>query len=318
MEMNFSFYVIAGSIVKLFILMLIGYFLYQRKVLNDKFVDTLSLLLVRVVFPALIISKTITHFSFSEYEFWWFLPLTAVIFTAAGILLGSLIYPFLKNFNSQKEFLCGCAFHNCGYLPMNLIFFSFTGLLADKLLIYTFLFIVGFNVLMWSVVPLFLSRGKNKISNTALLLNPPVIATVFSLGWVALMGKGTMPAILMDPIKQLGQAAFPLSMITLGAYLYRYRAHNPEHKFALTTCSVTKLFIFPAIVFIIMRYVNLSIDYKFFLFLQSIMPTAVSLVVIGSYVNCDNKFLSSTIFYTHLISIVTIPLWLMLFSMFIK
>ncbi|MBU0683261.1 MAG: AEC family transporter [Candidatus Omnitrophica bacterium] len=318
MEMNFSLYTISGSIVKLFILMLIGYFLYQRKIVNDKFVDTLSLLLVRVVFPALIISKTITHFSFNEYAFWWFLPLTAVIFSGICILLGSLIYPFLKNFNSQKEFLCGSAFHNCGYLPMNLIFFSFTGLLADKLLIYTFLFIVGFNVLMWSIVPLFLSRGKSKISSASLLLNPPVLATVFSLGWVALMGKGSMPSILMDPIKQLGQAAFPLSMITLGAYLCRYRAHNPEHKTALAACSIIKLFIFPVIIFIIMKYVNLSIDYKFFLFLQSIMPTAVSLVVIGSYVNCDNKFLSSTIFYTHLVSIVSIPLWLILFGMFIK
>jgi predicted permease len=43
------------------------------------------------------------------------------------------------------------------------------------------------------------------------------------------------------------------------------------------------------------------------------MPTAVSLVVIGSYTGADNEFFSSSIFYTHLVAIFSIPLWLAVF-----
>ena len=76
-----------------------------------------------------------------------------------------------------------------------------------------------------------------------------------------------------------------------------------------------KLVLFPAIVLVLLRWVPIGFDYKFFLFLQAVMPTAVSLVVIGSYTGADNKFLSGIIFYTHLVAIFSIPLWLAAFNM---
>ena len=318
MEIQFTFYTIAIAIAKLFVLMLIGYVLYRQRLINDEFTDILSLLLVRVVFPALIISKTITHFSFAEYACWWFLPLAAIVFSLAGMLIGAVIYGFLKGFKSRREFMCSCGFQNCGYLPMNLILFSFAGAIGDRLLVYMFLFILGFNVLMWSLVPLFLSGKLRSGFKVNVLLNPPVVATVFSLLWVAFLGRGSMPPLLMDPLSQLGQAAFPLAMLTLGAYLCRYQAHKPQKKTPLAACAAVKLLLFPILVLPVLVYVPIASDYKFFLFLQSIMPTAVSLVVIGSYAGGDNKFFSSIIFYTHLIAIFSIPLWLAVFRIFIR
>ena len=317
MEIQFTFYTIAIAVVKLFILMLVGYVLHRLKFIDDKFTDMLSLMLVRVVFPALIISKTITHFSFTEYDYWWILPLSAIAFCLVGMIMGMVVYRFLKGFRSRREFICACAFQNCGYLPMNLILFSFAGMMRDRLLIYMFLFILGFNILMWSLVPLFLSGRLRSGFKMRIFLNPPVVATVFSLIWIAFMGRGSMPPLVMDPMRQLGQAAFPLAMLTLGAYLHMYQAHNPQDKKALIACMITKLLLFPALVLMVFILVPFNSDYKFFLFLQSIMPAAVSLVVIGSYTNSDNKFFSSSVFYTHVAAIFSIPLWLTVFRMFV-
>ena len=317
MEIQFTVHTIVLAIIKLFVLMLGGYFLYQFKVINDEFVDRLSAVLVKLIFPALIISKTITYFSFADYHDWWILPCFAVIFSIVGMFIGKIVFSFLKRsddtFTSQKEFITSCGFQNCGYLPMNLILFSFTGLVQDRLLIYLFLFIVGFNVLMWTLIPLYLAGRLRQGFKWYKLFNPPVAATVFSLAWVALLGKGTMPGVIMDPLKQLGQASFPIAMITLGAYLNRYKAHIPQARLPLIASLIVKLAIFPLIVLAAVKLIPGESDLKFFLFLQAIMPTAVSLVVIGSYTNADNKFFSSTIFYSHLISIVTIPLWLAVF-----
>ena len=257
MDLHFSSYTIAIAMIKLFILILTGYVLYSRKFIGEKFLDTLSLLLVRVLFPALIVSKTVTHFSFGEYPYWWILPIAAVIFSLAGMLIGYVIFGFLKGFDSRREFMCSCGFQNCGYLPMNLVLFSFAGQAADRLLIYIFLFIMGFNLLVWSVLPLFLSGKLKKGFKPRALLTPPVIATVFSLIWVSLFGKGSMPHLALDPLKQLGQAAFPLTMIILGAFLCRYRALTPppQNKMPLVAAVVAKLFLFPALVLLALKLI---------------------------------------------------------------
>jgi len=318
MELNYTFYTIALAISKLFILMAAGYILYRFRFIDDKFTDTLGLLLIRVIFPALIISKTVSHFSFTEYPYWWFLPLAAIMFSLTGMLMGWVISGFFRGFSAKKEFMSSCAFQNCGYLPMNIILFSFTGLMADRLLIYMFLFIIGFNLLVWSLVPLFLSGKLKSGFRPSVLFNPPVVATVFSLLWVSVLGRGSMPSVFMDPLKQLGQASFPVAMLVLGAYLCRYEAHNPGNRLPLAACVVTKLLLFPLLVLAVLKWVTLGADYKFFLFLQSLMPTAVSLVVIGSYTGADNRFFSSSIFYSHLAAIFSIPLWLAVFEAVIK
>ncbi|MFQ5952970.1 MAG: AEC family transporter, partial [Candidatus Omnitrophota bacterium] len=283
MELHFTFNTIALAIGKLFVIMLVGYILHRTKFIKDEYVDTLSRILIYLIFPALIITKIIGHFSFTEYAYWWFLPLCAIGFSLAGMVIGWALFGLLKNFDSKKEFICACGFQNCGYLPMNIILFAFAGALADRLLIYMFMFIIGFNILMWSLVPLFLTGKLKEGFKLRVLLNPPVVATIFSLLWVALFGRGSMPALIMDPIGQIGQAAFPVAMLTLGMYLSRYRAYSHENKMPLVTCAAVKLFVFPAIILVLLRWIQLPFDYKFFLFLQAVMPTAVSLVIIGSF-----------------------------------
>ncbi|MFH1305645.1 MAG: AEC family transporter [Candidatus Omnitrophota bacterium] len=315
MDFLSTFFIVISAIAKLFILTLVGYILYRYRFIDEKFTDTLSLLLVRVLFPALIISKTIGHFSFSEYAYWWLLPVAGAVFSLTGMLLGAVFCGFLKGFSARREFISSCGFQNCGYLPMNLVLFLFAGAMGDRMLINVFLFILGFNVLMWSMVPLFLSGRPGKEFKISLLLNPPVLATVFALLWVAIAGKGSLPSLLAGPVKSLGQAAFPLAMLTLGAYLCKYRAHVPRNKVPLVACMVIKLLLFPMLIMAVLTRITIPADYKFLLFLQSIMPVAVSLVVIGSYTKADNKFLSSCIFYTHVASVFTIPIWLTIFEM---
>ena len=319
MELHFTFYAIAAAVIKLLILMFIGYMLYRLKLFDDRFTDTLSLLIVRVAFPALIIAKTTTYFSFTQYAWWWTLPLCAIVFSLAGMSMGWIAKKcFTGATAGTKEVMCSCGFQNCGYLPMNLILFSFTGALADRLLIYMFLFIIGFNILMWSLVPLFLSGKLRRDFNVRVLLNPPVVATIFSLLWVALAGKGSMPPVILGALEQLGQTAVPLSMLMLGAYLCRYQGYRPENPGLLTTCAAVKLLLFPALVLPVLAFAPISYDYKFFLFLESIMPTAASLVIIGSYAGGDNKFFSASIFYTHVAAIFSIPLWLAVFKLLVK
>jgi len=318
MELQFTFGTIASAIAKIFLVMSAGYALYYFKFIDEKFTDTLSRVLIYVLMPALIVSRTVQHFSFTEYPFWWFLPVSAVLFSLAGLVLGGAVYGLARFRGARKEFISSCAFQNCGYLPMNLILFSFAGAAADDLLLMLFLFIMGFNILMWSLVPLFLTGRLKKDFSFSALLNPPVVATLVSLVWVALFGKGSMPSLLAAPLDQLGNASFPMAMLTLGAYLCRHRAHDLSGASRIAACMGVKLIIMPAIVLAALVLFPLGQDLRFFLFLQSAMPVAVSLVVIGSYTGADNRFFSGAIFYSHVAAVFSVPLWLAVYNIVFK
>ena len=129
--------------------------------------------------------------------------------------------------------------------------------------------------------------------------------------------KGSIPEVISDPMGQLGHASFPIAMMVLGAHLSRYKAHLPERKVLVITGISTKLLIFPALVVILLALVPMSEGYRFFLFVEAIMPSAVTLVIIGSYSRADNSYLSSAIFYSHVAAIFTIPLWLGIFRILV-
>ncbi|MFA6636198.1 MAG: AEC family transporter [Candidatus Omnitrophota bacterium] len=320
MEIHFTFAGIVSAIAKLFILALAGYILRHRNIIDDKFTDTLSAVLVRLIFPALIIHKTVSNFSFQDFPFWWVLPLAAVVFSVSGMVIGRMLFGLLcrgGDCGPKREFTASCGFQNSGYLPMNIILFAFAGTTGDMLLVYMFLFLAGFNLLIWSFLPVFFERKKVSDVKLGTIFNPPVVATIVSLLWVWIFGKGSIPDVISDPMGQLGQAAFPIAMMTLGAYLSRYRAHLPEKRLMVAAGVTAKLILFPALVLAVISAIPMNMGYRFFLFVEAIMPSAVTLVVVGSYSRADNGYLSSVIFYSHLAAIFTIPLWLGIFRILI-
>ena len=310
MDFSFSFLTITVAIIKLFMLILVGYYMYNKKIIDEKFTDTLSQVLVKVLLPALIIAKTTHHFDFDVYRHWWIMPICGIVFSLVGMGIGTFVFKLVREEKPFREFICSTGFQNSGYLPMNLILFSFSQTIADKLLIYMFLFLMGFNLFVWSFVPCFFNGKTRSDFKIKMLFSPPVLATVFSLIWIAVFGKNSLPDIFTDPIRQLGGAAFPVSMIVLGAYLCKYKAFLPDGKRIISFGILCKLIIFPLIVLPVLLFLPIDNFIKFFLFLQSTMPTAVSLVIIGSYTGADNQYLSSIVFYTHLFCIISIPGWL--------
>jgi len=299
--------------VKLFLIMGVGYLIRQIKLINKKGIDIISQVLLWLVLPALIVSKTTSVFDPVRFRMWWALPIAAFIMFFMTMGIASLLVRPFKDFTSRKEFVFSCSFQNVGYIPIALTSFVCQGSFCDTILIYIFLFLIGFNLLFWSFGPIYLSNKKGKI-NLKRAINPPFLVTVFSIASVFMLGKGWIPEVIDKPITFVGNAAFPLALIMVGAYLAEYRAYKSNQWAPLRMLILTRLVIVPAIVFAIMMLSPIDTSYKFFLLVESIMPSAVSLIIIGNYTKADNSFFSAAIFYSNLFSAITIPLWLMLFG----
>ena len=305
------------GIIQLLLLAAIGYISNKKGLISKGAIHSLNMMVLWLCLPALIISRTIASFDPRTMSYWWVLPLVSLIMSALGALLGYLLQKLFRGDMPRKEFISSCAFQNCGYLPIALVVFICSGEYCNIMLIYIFLFITGFNLVFWGLMPAYLSNNNDAIKLKS-ILNPPLVAMVFSVGSIFLFGKGWLPEIISGPLDMLGSTTFVVVLLALGAYLAEQGEYVPRKPVFLAACISVKLLILPLAVLGMLMLIPMDISFRFFIFLQSLMPVATSLVIVGLYKNADNRFYSFAIFYSHLFAILTIPLWLLVFQMIVK
>jgi len=227
-EQFYSFHAIFFGIVKLFVLIAVGYGLSVSSVLKKEGADALSAVLIWALLPALILTRITSTFSPGEYPFWWILPLAAVILLCCCYLIALPFQRVFARSHLEREFITSSVFQNVGYLPMALTAFVCTGPFCDKILVFIFLFVMGFNLVFWSFGPVYLSKNSLNIKSLLKMINMPLIVTIFSIITIFIFGKGWMPKVIFEPLDILGKATFPMAMIVLGAYLGAYRGYRPS------------------------------------------------------------------------------------------
>jgi malate permease and related proteins len=305
------------GIIKLLVLVVIGYLANKKGLISKEAIHSLNKIVLWLCLPALIISRTIASFDPRIMSYWWVLPIVSLLMSGMGGFFGYLVQGFFKGALPRKEFISSCAFQNCGYLPMALVVFICSGEYCDLMLIYIFLFITGFNFFFWGLLPAYLSKDNSGIKLKS-ILNPPLVAMIFAVVSIFLFGKGWLPDIVSNPLDMLGSTTFVIVLLALGAHLAEQGEYLPKKPVFLAACVFIKLMILPVAVLGLLRLIPMDMSYKFFIFLQSLMPVAASLVIVGHYKNADNRFYSFAIFYSHLLAILTIPLWLLVFRSIIN
>jgi malate permease and related proteins len=307
--MNIVFF----AIIKLFIIVFLGYCLYFKEVLKDQTLKFLSSFVINFSIPFLFFTTIIGNFVPSEgpgvYRFF----ILSVLIFGLGLVLGGFSSILVRK-DIRREFTGLCAFQNAGYLPMNIALFLFPEPLRSKFLVYIFLYLLGFNVFMWSVGTFALFNRTAKRFNPLSMFTPPVISAILAIIVVYTGLAKFIPATIVDPLKIVGNMGFPLSMIVLGAWLAKSRGAGMFKNFLpLMQVVIIKLLIIPAIFFYTVKKLEVNSLFGLFVVLQASLPSAVSLTIMGDYHGADNEFISQGIFVTHLVGLVTVPLWLELF-----
>ncbi|RKY42823.1 MAG: hypothetical protein DRP80_06290 [Candidatus Omnitrophota bacterium] len=302
-------------ILKLIILAGLGFFLQRRKILNQENINFLTTFLIKITLPSLIFVNLIENFTFENSPpLFLFLGLSLIIFLT-GVFGGCILVFLTKEKILSKEIISLISFQNCGYLPMNIIYFLFPSPEKERLLNFTFLYILGFNILMWSVGSFLIFKKKEERFKLNSLLNPPVLAILLALGIKKFFSGLVIPQVIISPLKMLGQMSFVVSILVLGAGLSQigFLYITKKKVSQIISISIVKLFLIPFLFFIFIAKFKLYTALGFFIILQACMPSAVSLPIITKQKQADYKFSSQVVFFTHIFSLITIPFWLKLF-----
>ena len=302
------------AIVQLLVIAVIGFFAYNRKIIKESALGFISDFVVNISTPCFIIYKMMGYFDYSFKPSWWVFFLLSLAFFAVGILLSSFV-------SGSCEVKMLSSFQNSGYLPMTIIYMMFATPVADTLLVYTILYLFGFNFLLWSVGSAFIYRNDGHGFKLKSIFNPPIVCmlAVMLFKLIPVIGTLELPAVLQMPLKMIGNTTFPLAMIYLGARLADSVNVGFDRKLykGLFTAVVIKLLCVPAVAFLILlKFKFIPELLGFFIMLQACMPSAINVAVATQFRDGDYNFSARAIVVMHIFAVLTVPFWLCLFIKF--
>ena len=185
----------------------------------------------------------------------------------------------------------------------------FTGPSAHTLFIYIALYIIGANILIWSLGVWLLLKGEKTDLNLKKIINPPLVTTLLTM---VLVGTGLhrfTPPVILLPVEMLGNCGLPLAMFTVGGSLAAINLRQLEIRPAAMVI-LTKMILFPALALWFVLAFNINGLMGFLIVLQAAVPSAITLSLIKRYYKLEENFVSEGVLATHLVSIITVPVFL--------
>ncbi len=311
-----AFKVSGIAMAQIFLLGAIGYFLMKKDILGEAGLDILSRLVVEITLPILIFCQLVKDFRFELYPDWWIFPLISLLITVAGLLSGYLFIGFIKGRQHKMQFLSLVTFQNSGYLPLALIAALLPQEKIGAMFIYLFLFLLGFNLIIWSFGVYMLSFHERKKFELGSLFSPPVIATLISLVIVFFGLNKFIPDTLLKPLRMAGDCTLPLAMFVVGGSLASIHLRHVDKK-AVFLMVLAKLVILPALgLWLIIKF-KLPQLLGLLIIMELAVPPATSLSVITRHYKKEDLLISQGIFFGHIVSLVTLPIFLSLYFMIV-
>lgn len=292
----------------------IGYILLKRNFLGREGLTALSRLTLDVFLPLLIFIRLLRDFSFQTYANWWKFPLLSIAITAAGLAAGYVFSVFLKDRVERVQFVNLIAFQNSGYLPLVLVASLLSGPALDTMLIYLFLFLLGFNLVMFSAGVYMLTCDRKCPFNYWRLFNPPVAATLIGLALVYVGWQQYIPHTLTKPLAALGDCTVSLSMLVVGGNVAAIHFGTLRLK-AVSLMVFVKLLLLPLLGIAAVAWLQVPTALSFLIVLQLAMPPATNLSLIISQYAKEDLIISEGVFFGHIVAIFTLPLVLSLLAM---
>ncbi len=343
--MNFS--TTALSVLLLIAMAVPGYLLVKTKMLPEKAITYLSVLLLYVSQPFLSIR------SFLEVSYTPQLAINlAVVFgvsmLAQGVIFGAVWLILRRRFDdpAQSAALIGegyiggnsytnepalvaeidrcvkgranravvlaSAFGNVGFFGVPVLQFLFPD--AHDAIAYSAVFIVSLNLMSWTVGSYVLTGDKKHVSLKRALVNPQTVTLVISLPlFFAGVSESDLPETVNTIIGYLADMTAPLCMIILGMRFALAPLVQLFKDYRVYIASFVKILVFPLMVYLVLMPFEMDEMLRVSLVLLSGMPAATINLNLAELYGADQTTAANSILMSTVLSIITIPVLMLLF-----
>lgn len=283
----------------------VGLIARKKNLINDELSRGLSNLVVNIGLPALVISSFIIKFSYDLMGNMMRILAISILFHVTVILLSKII---LSKFSIDKQKILKFMFifPNSGAMGIPLVYLLYgqTGVL------YLSIFLIPYQILFWTYGEGLFSHEKGSITIKKYLNNPNIIAVVIGLFIFVLSIK--IPFMVRETLGDIGSITLPLSMMIIGEKVATMKLKEVIMEKDVYFCSVIRLVIAPIIMFSILVLFNATPLIKNICIAAEVIPTATVTVLFCEKYHGNAILASKCILVSHILSIFTIPVMLML------
>ncbi len=305
------------AILKVFLVIAAAGLLVRRGILGQGAVTGLSDATVVLFLPCLIFSKVAATLDPTAFPLWWTLPISGVAMSAAG--LGIAFLAFRRELPAKNNMLAVASMQNAGYLvlPVGLALYPAD---FDRFALYCFLFILGFNAVLWSLGKV-LATGNGRSGGWRGLVTPPLIANVAATSLALAGADRLVPRLVLDSVDLVGQAAVPAATVVLGAVLGSVPFRLRPHLWDASRVLAIKLALLPLLTVMVVRALGLEqVDpllAKFFVLESASAPAVGIILQIRSY-GGDEQKVGSLMLVAYAACVVTLPAWLATWELIVR
>lgn len=284
-----------------FALILLGFLLMRFTDWGTQFWSGLEKLIYYFLFPALLFYSTArTPFDFGSTGKMLQVALAAV---ACGIALGWLANPLFRGPPMMFESGVQTAFRFNSYIAL-----AIASRLAGEQGTTLMALIIGFAVPICNMAAVHALARRNGGLLRELAKNPLLIATASGMAF-NLLGL-PLPDIVGATLSRMSNAAIAAGLIAVGAGLRLSGLH--QAKGMATYFLAVKLLALPAIGYLLGRWADLPPLQLQIAVAFCALPTASSAYVLAARMGGKGPFVAFLISAGTVLSVVTMPLWLML------
>lgn len=294
------------SMVELFIIIFVGYFIYKAKIVDDNFTKKFTKLVLDVTLPAMILASVLTLEERQElYD-----VITAIVVAAAlfFVVLPGIGFFLAKLIRAKKEqiglYTFMNAYSNVGFMGFPVI----EGLCGSVGLFYAAIFNLIFTLSTYTLGIWMMNKGREDAEkfNVKRLLSPGVLLSALSIVIYFLDIK--FPTVITETIESIGSITSPAAMLLIGCSLAKMDIKSVFTEVRIYPWTIIKQLIIPLLLWfpltmIIKNELVLNVTYVLIA-----MPVANSAVLFATNYGGDSELAAKTTFITTLISLITVPI----------
>lgn len=333
-----SIMVVLLQMIKLFMIMCIGYFLYKIKMLDDHTRQQLTRIILYVTTPALIIHSFIENAGSQRRELLGELFLIAAVMYILLPLAGIIIVLLLRVKKPQQGlYMFMTVFSNVGFMGFPVA----DALYGTEGVFYAAIFNCVFNICVFTVGVILINYPKEAMATSEAtsvsgatatsgatdisggggtsgarnaasvlsikkLLNPGILCCFIAV--IIFLLRIPVPGVIMEVLDSVGGLTSPLAMILVGASLAMMNIKELFGDVRIYIYTVIRQLVLPVLAWpLISRFVHNELAAAITLILAA-MPVANTAVLFATEYKRDEKMAAKGVFLTTLAAIVTIPL----------
>ncbi len=285
------------QIIKMFLLMGVGYFIFKKSFFTEETTKQLSWFLVNIVIPCVLFLSFIRPFDIEEFQLFGLTFVMSLVAIAIGILYANICF---KKEQTLEKF--GVIFSNASFIGIPII----RSLFGSEALFYLSAYIAAFVFMVFTYGVFLISQKKEEVQMMKIIKNTNILAIL--LGLVVYLLSIPFPEVFTDTLGSLGAMNTPMSMMLLGAYLAKDSLYKLATNIKCYWVGLGRLILVPILTIISLQYFPGDSMLKMIVVVVNSVPSAVMLALFAQLYDKDTALGAQYVSFTTLARLVTLPL----------